>query len=503
MWLTAAAVLVCLLAARVLWLAWSFYFGGAPRYPLESGAIALVATGALIVLLRSGDRATVDADRDHVPVGWLPAFVVAAVCLYGPALQLGLLSDDYSLRAMAQSGALGIGSGWFFRPLPLALWRPLLAVTNSPVPLHALNIVLHGLNAFLVGVLGVRLGIRRAAALAGAALFLTFPAAPEAVAWASGIQEVLVTALTLGAVLVASGEIRSGWRMVGACALLALALGSKETAICIPALIAICWLAPSRMRHLRDWRLYVAVVTVTAIYTVFRVRLGLGTGYLTAPSRYFFKQMISMTFGTLATPWRSPTSPVAQWLALVAVVALTLLLSHTFLTSRRTDVPFHRAVRLALWALAAVAPVFTYFFISPQLEGSRYVYLAECGWALLAADLMRTAADRVAWRELAFVCATGAAIFVSTITLERELGIWRRAADLRDRVLTDARTSIVKGRCEVAHFVDVPDSVEGAYVFRNGFREALGSPAADAARATAGCDFKWNGERFESTAPDQ
>ncbi len=498
-WLAAVSALVCLLAARVMWLAWSYYFGGGPRYPLESGAIALVVGGAIVVLLRSGDKAPAHANRDHLPVAWLPVFFVAALCVYGPALQLGLLSDDYSLRAMAQSRGLGVGSGWFFRPIPIAVWRLLLAFSNSAVPLHALNILLHGLNAFLVGALGVRLGMRRPAALVGATLFLTFPAAPEAVAWASGIQDVLLTTLALGAVIVAGGENQSGWRTAGACVLLVLGLGTKETAICIPALIAICWLTPLRMRHLREWRLYIALVAVAAAYSVFRAWIGLGKGYLVVPSRYFFKQLIAVAFGTLVTPWRSPMSPAARWLAFASVIALTLLLTHAFLAWRRTDVPFRRAARLALWVLAAVAPVFTYFFVNAQLEGSRYLYLAECGWALLAADLMRTAADRVRWRSLALACVAGTAVLSSTITLEREIAVWRRAADLRDRVLAEARASIINNRCAAARFTHVPDSVVGAYVFRNGFREALGSPRDQATSTTVGCDFTWNGDRFVPT----
>jgi hypothetical protein len=143
--------------------------------------------------------------------------------------------------------------------------------------------------------------------------------------------------------------------------------------------------------------------------------------------------------------------------------------------------------------LAAVAPVFTYFFISGQLEGARYVYLAECGWALLVAQLMRTTTDYVTQNTLALACVAGAAIVTSSLTLEHELSVWRRAADLRDHVLNEAHGSILNGRCAVAHFSDVPDSVDGAYVFRNGFREALGLRGDE---ASPECNFTWNGGRF-------
>jgi hypothetical protein len=499
-WLAAASVVVCLIAARVVWLAWSYYFRSSPRYQLESGAIALVTIGSMVLLLRPGDELAASTGPERMPLMWLPISVVAALWIYGPAFRLGLLSDDYVLRALAQSGAFGVGSTWFFRPLPLVLWRLVLAVSRSAVPLHALNVLLHGVNAFLVAMLGSRLGMRREAALGAAALFLTFPAAPEAVAWASGLQDVLMTTLALGAVIAASNEHRVGWRMAGVMGMLALGLASKETAICIPALIAICWAEPLRMRHLRDWRLYAGLVAVVVGYSLIRISLGIREGYLVTPSRYFLKQLITNAFGTLATPWRAPTSPPARWLAFVAVVAVALLLTHALLTWQRRDPAFHRAARFALWVLAAVAPVFSYFYVSPLLEGSRYVYLAECGWALLITDLICTLTDRLSQRSLVFVCAVGILVVVSTITLEQELGVWRRAADLRDRVLTEAHLSIARGRCGAVRFADVPDSLDGAYVFRNGFQEALGSSTGSATRGKAECFFKWSGESFVPSA---
>ena len=494
-WL-AANGLVGLLAARVVWLAWAYYFGDGRRYPLESASIALVAVGFLIVVVRPAHRVSADHGR-RIPLMFLPIAIVAAALLYAPAFHLGLLSDDYVLRAMAGSGNLGVGGGWFFRPVPIALWRLLLAVSDSPLPLHALNIALHGLNAFLVAVLGYQLGMRLEAALVGAALFLTFPAAPEAVAWASGLQDVLLTTMALGAVIVASDENSSGWRTAAVCVLVLLALGSKETAVTVPVLIAICCLSPARLRRAREWRLYVSIAAVAAVYGGFRLWVGLGrTGFLAAPSRYFLKQLITVAFGSLATPWRTPASSTMSWLAFLTAVALTLLLTHAFLSWRRTDEPFHRAMRLTLWTVAAVAPVYTYFYVSERLEGARYLYLAECAWALLIADLMRMAADRMPRPSPALACIAAIAIAASSVTLERELGVWRRAADLRDRVFVQAQASISGAGCRTARFDAAPDSVDGAYVFRNGLPEAMGFPGSETARPAAGCEFRWNGDRF-------
>jgi len=481
---------------RAVWLAWSYYFAGGPRYRLESAVIALLVVGALVVILRSGSHDVEVAHQGRLPLLWLPVFLVAAIALYAPALSLGLLSDDYTLSAMAQSDRLGGGSGWFLRPLPLLLWRVLLSIGGSATLLHLANVALHGLNAYLVAVVGTALAMRRDVALGGAALFLTFPAAPEAVAWAAGIQDVLTTTMALGCVVLA-GKV-SQRNLVGLCTVFALGLATKETAICIPALIAICWMTPSRVR--RNLPIYVAVAVTAGVYLAIRLPMGVGNDYIAAPSRYFFKQMVVTAFGTLSTPWRAPATTFDRGLAFVAATVLLLLLVYASLSWHRKDARLHRDIRLAGWVLASVAPVFTLFFVDPQLQGSRYLYLAECGWALLVADLIMASFERTSKPSLMYVGLVSAAVCVSIWTVERELGVWRRAADLRDRVLVEAHAVIAQRQCVNSEFMDVPDSVDGAYVFRNGFREAM-NLTAQTGSAQPSCTFSWAADRFLSRQP--
>jgi hypothetical protein len=381
---TASAIAVGGLATRVVWLAWEYYFAGGPRYRVESAVIALVIVGVIAIVLRRDDDPAAAPPRlpaKPVRLLWLPFFIVAAVALYHRAIGLGFLSDDYTLRAMAQSDNLGSGTGWFFRPLPLLLWRGLLAAGDSPAVLHLLNIVLHGTNAFLVAALGVAMGTRREVALGAAALFLTFPALPEAVVWTAGIQDVLMTTMALGAVVVSARGTVEVWRIALVCGLLLLGLGSKETAICVPVLIALCWVTRVRLRQ--DVALYSAIGLVTAIYLAIRLSIGIGSDYFGTPTRYFFKQMITIAFGTLAVPWRAPVSTLERWLAFAAVAFIVLLLVYACLTWRLAESRLQRNLRLALCVLASIAPVFTLFFVGPLLEGARYLYLASCAWSLM------------------------------------------------------------------------------------------------------------------------
>lgn len=496
-WIVGAYAILVALAVRVLWCAGTYYFARHPRYPLETAAIGLVVVGLLTVGLRSGDRRTQHDDGSGISAKWLLFFVVAASCLYAPAFGLGLLSDDYVLRSMVDAGAFA-ASGWFFRPIPLLVWRLVRLLTGSSVALHAVNVVLHGINAFLVAVLGVRLGMTRWAALAAATLFVSFPAAVEPVAWLSGIQDVLLTTTALGTVVLAAEPHWNPRRWLAIVGLLILALGTKETAVCIPALIAICWISRASLR--RFWLLYVVLCAVAVAYSGVRVLTGINPSYLVPSSRYFVKQLIVTAFGTLAAPWPLPATPLMRAVAFTAAFVLTLLVTQAFATWRRPDAAFRRSIRLALWVIAAVGPVFSYFFVSPLLEGSRYVYLAESGWALLVMELVHTATEGLPKRSVVETCVVGVAVVVSSFTLERELGVWRRAADARDLVLTEAQSSIGEAHCAAATFKNVPDSAFGAYVFRNGLPEALGLRPGDPIHPSANCDFTWTGDRFAPSA---
>jgi hypothetical protein len=485
------------LAARALWLAWQYYFAGGPRYRVESAIIALVVVGAIVLAFRRGDRAIDDPDAAPVPSWWLAVFLVAAPLLYYGAIGLGFLSDDYTLRQMAQSDDLGSNSGWFFRPVPLLLWRGLLAIVESPVALHLLNLLLHGLNAYLVALLGHAMGLRREVAIGAAVLFLTFPVLAEAVVWAAGIQDVLMTTMALGAVVLCAREAPGAGRIALVCGLLVIGFGSKETAISIPVLIALCWATPERVR--RNWKMYTAITAVTVLYLAIRLPMGVGGDYFGAPTRYFFKQMIAVAFGTLAAPWRAPSSTYEQWQTFVGVGLVVLLLVHALLTWRRADDRLQRHVRLGLWVLASIAPVFTLFYVGPTLEGSRYLYLASCAWSLILADLIAAVSERLSNRPLVFRTAIAVIALVFAVSIQREVAVWRQAADLRDRVLADARTVIDRAGCTQGGFTSVPDSVSGAYVFRNGFPEALGETFTEVNAAPAQCRFVWVDGRFSQS----
>ena len=120
---------------------------------------------------------------------------------------------------------------------------------------HAVNAALHFANALLLYALARALFRRTGAlsaeaapwaALAGAALFAAHPLQSEAVTWLAQRAGLLAALFSLSATLcyLAARAARSRWPRAGLCAASAacwlLAVGSRESALALPAAIALC-----------------------------------------------------------------------------------------------------------------------------------------------------------------------------------------------------------------------------------------------------------------------
>ncbi len=146
----------------------------------------------------------------------------------------------------------------------------------------------------------------------------------------------------------------------------------------------------------------------------------------------------------------------------------------------------------------SVAPVYSLFFVSNTLEGSRYLYLPSAGWAVLLASAATLATSP---RGRPFRWALCAVAALGAVGVYAHVAPWRRAAAERDRILNSATTALAAD-CGPVAFVGATDNVSGAYVFRNGLAPALrraGMRSVVDQAETAACVFTWTGATFVRT----
>lgn len=200
------------------------------------------------------------------PPAWLwPAILLAAALVYLPALGGPFIFDDLTVDSLNPNGSppvlplLKSSRPLFY----LSLWLDRQLFGLSPLPMHAVNLILHLLNACLmVGVVkrilalaGVEPIRRDWIALAAGGLFALHPALTEAVSYIVSRSEVLSLFFALAALrLFLGSETIGAWRALAALVLTALASLTKEHSFAlVPLMLLIAvWFSGSVWQGLKS-----------------------------------------------------------------------------------------------------------------------------------------------------------------------------------------------------------------------------------------------------------
>lgn len=499
-----SALLHVVFAASALYLgatvcAYVFEAATVRRHHVESAVYIFAASGLALGAVRGRRAALARPASAPEPErrAWAVAgmFIPGALLLYGNTLFLGLFSDDFVLRRHALAGEW-LPQEEFVRPLPLLAWSALLRTARDPAALHLLNVLLHGLNASLVWRLARTLGLPPVSALVAGLLFLVYPASVEAVAWPAAVHDVVVATSALGFLLLAASH-GTVMRVTAAVLLLAMGLLTKESAVVIPLLAIVLWARPGALRLTPGWPAIAAGLAVCAIYAGVRFAfVAIPATYLQGTGRYLLKELIARPVGTLTLPWSAAvfTSwPAIPFLWAVACIAAAFAWNWRASAS----VPASTVGRCLGAVFVAVVPVYSMLFVTRDLENARYLYLSTAFWAI-AMMAFASSADGLVRGPL-LVALT--AIVVGAAGVQIHLSAWRDAANLRDRVLTAAARGLEDSTCGTVSLAGAPDSIHGAYVFRNGLPEALAlRTGAVPADAPASCLLLWDGTAFRRAA---
>ena len=492
-WHVGAAILLAI-TGRLIYL-FGRYAAGNPavhKYEIEAAGFVFALVGLALKAARSEFKAIPGVQGGRLSLWWWPGFCGLAIALYWPALFVGFLSDDFALTRHAAAWQLGPVTRELFRPLPLLVWSVLLHVKASSLLFHLLNILLHGTNAFLtVEVVKGWQRDLRAASVAGL-IVLTSPLSPEAVVWCSGVFDVMATTFILLTLLASrryahrpSPRVRLLLYGLALAALL-----SKETAAVGPVLLLLdAWIRKDRSRELLTDSL--ALLVIFGGISVARLWPAATTEVASPVTKYVLQRALFTSFGDFAAPWR-PDLPHALPLMLLHGVSILLLATLFFLgPSPRANLR-HISGGI-LWVIVPLLPVLPFFFIGPDLQGSRYVYVSTVGWASLIGAMVATV-DAFILRRVGSALV-GVVLLASVLELRLHLQPWTEAADARDLVRREALAAAVKYGCREMWVSDLPDNLRGAYVFRVGAPEALSDAqhTVHVGRESHACAFRWDG----------
>jgi protein O-mannosyl-transferase len=188
-----------------------------------------------------------------------------ALATYLPSLGNGftlddgpVVRDDVRIRDLSSVPTLLAQPYLTGKPAARSPYRPVTTVSyalswslggGSPSWFHATNVALHVGASLLVLALLASLGAHAWAAVLGAAVFAVHPVHVEAVAGVVGRADVLATGFGLAAlVLWLSERVALPIRVPGVALLYLLALGAKEVAVVLPALLVAATVLRDRLR---------------------------------------------------------------------------------------------------------------------------------------------------------------------------------------------------------------------------------------------------------------
>jgi len=397
-------------------------------------------------------------DAPGLPLVLFAAFAVGCLLLYAGALRGQFVSDDVgyfhgnpytdelSLENVATIldpfGAASLHTG-NYAPVHVLLhaleWQ---IFAENTLGYHVVNVLVHALNATLLVLLLLQVGLGLAPAAAAGALFAVHPANVEAVAWISQLKTTGSTAFALGALLAFRRH------PLLSAPLFALGLLTKASAaFALPMAAALVWCRAGRpnarvssARHVGALGVWGALFLLYAVPQMQSFQhMGAVDPYSDAGvhartvaavgARYLV--MAASSFGVSA--FQEP-DPARSWLDPWWLVALPLgaaLAARAVLCLRR------RRVEGAFWVAAAAAflPI-SQIFPFPTPTADRYLYAILPGLLggalLLGRDLYGWAARRglASGRALALgalALAVGVGVVFAARSAERAR-LWRHEA---------------------------------------------------------------------------
>lgn len=352
----------------------------------------------------------------------LPGLIlVLCLAAYVPVLGNGFVSfdDPYwlvqnpALNPPSLANLLRTWTGPYlalYTPLAHTVWYGVSwvgfdGVGLRPLWFHVASVTLHLICVAQVGMLLGRLLPKSGSALpahVGTALFAVHPMGVEAVAWASGLKDLLAGCLMLGTLLTLPRRPGAGWRQWVLPALcLLLAVVSKPTAVVLPVMMAALLLIDGVPVRRIVWPLAGAGAVVLP-FIVLTLRWQPAVAVPDPASAGMRLWVVADTYGFYLAQFALPrwfcidyarsAGYVASELRFVPHAAVFLVICMGTLLSR--DRALLAGLALFILPVAPVSGVVNFDFAAYSVVADHYAYPALPGLALFVARLIQLLIER-------------------------------------------------------------------------------------------------------------
>ena len=424
--------------------------------------------------------------------------LILGLLIYLPVLNKGLLSDDFLvMRRVALDGVVFIKG--FFRPLSdITLYFNYWMGGFEGIYYTGFNLLLHVLGSFFLYLFcqrwqGLPITNRYYFALLVAFLFLTYPFHNESVVWGVGRASLLAGFFGISAMLVLVSNLGFGWRLFYVNLFYFIGLTAYESIFLLPLIIIlIAWSNKRPVKRLIFWGSSMAFTVLLHFIMRRAVSGGIVGGYADGVFDQGVVQYVS-NFLRITGRLFLPPAENATLLTIAFVVLLIGMLVFTwiYIKKNKTSVPVFLIVAFLLISL--VVPL-TFPVSTRTSESDRLLYFPSVFVCLLVAFLVTDLIQGKKWLYI----ISGFLLLYNIYFLERNNLNWRKASSISSAVLNTLKNQ-QQTRKNIL-IMNVPDEYNGAFIFRNGFEDALIIHNLDTAGIKRLSRLKW--EEYQ-TIPEE
>ena len=413
-----------------------------------------------------------------IPFGWwLPLLLLVTLVLHWSALPFSFFSDDFSV--VHKLGARqDLSPGTFFRPLPdWTLWLQYRLHGPDPWAFRFVNVLLLGVNGWLVALLAKKLMRMEAAALASA-LFVLYPFHLEPQMWIIGRSTAMATLFVLLALNAAASDAGQWPRVNGVFFFGSLGALCYESALLLPMMLAVWFLilgpADKRFWHkaIGASAIAVAVHLLVRALVINRVANEYGAEFFTKPLSNYLGMVAKVLGRSFLPPHEEPPVQTVRFALLIVSLAIVAI---GFWRASRAEPQARRIAHLLILLFGVASIIAIIGGVSTRTsESDRFLYLPSVFLCMLVALLIERIRN-VLLRRIVIVLLSATCFFM----LKRGHENWRIASGIIERIISETPEPPANGRLLVWN---LPGEHKGAFIFRHGYREALELAGRDASR---------------------
>jgi hypothetical protein len=414
-------------------------------------------------------------------------FVGSSILLYLPVIKRQFVSDDFKVlyRVCIEKNFFTKG---FFRPLSdISIFMNYNLAGFNPILFNSFNIVIHGVNSYLVYLTSLfffnSAGFfkKKQLAVFSSLIFLSYPFHNEAVVWLLGRGASLACMLSLLSVVCYYTIENISLRNVLVCLFYFLSISAFESTILFPLIFMITlWAERGTGSTIRNW----AIMLFSTLFLHLVLRYAISQSLMGHYGNEFFHSGFKVYFLNAVKTAGRLFLPPTQNAELITAVFILLFSGSTWyllknLNKIRSSPVKRRIISLSgMLLVSCFIPIIS--GISTQTsETDRALYYPSVFLCMILGLLFVFGIKKSGYQTVILFLILSYNIFF----LEKNNKNWIKASEITQAVINKtleiSRFEKNDGR---TYFLNIPNEIEGAYVFRLGFPDALRIYKADSQR---------------------